>query len=135
MPKAEGDDGVFSGSELDDPEPDLNDELSHPSDDDDDDGEENGGSSDVPSFVEGSDDEDLISLDGLVEYDGPDGGSNDEEGEEEWGGIEKSPDSHIKKRKRESEQAGRRKKLKSLPTFASYEDYAKMIEEGPEDDI
>ena len=29
----------------------------------------------------------------------------------------------------------KRRKVGTLPTFASYEDYAKLIEEGPEDDI
>jgi ribosome biogenesis protein MAK21 len=29
----------------------------------------------------------------------------------------------------------RKKKLRALPTFASYEDYARMIEDGPEEDI
>jgi ribosome biogenesis protein MAK21 len=29
----------------------------------------------------------------------------------------------------------RKKKLRALPTFASYEDYAQMIEDGPEEDI
>ena len=45
-----------------------------------------------------------------------------------------------KKRKREDGEGknsskDRRKKLRSLPTFASYEDYAKLIEDGPEDNI
>jgi ribosome biogenesis protein MAK21 len=29
----------------------------------------------------------------------------------------------------------RKKKLRALPTFASYEDYARMIEDGPEEYI
>ena len=29
----------------------------------------------------------------------------------------------------------RKKKLRALPTFASYEDYARMIEDGPEENI
>lgn len=40
-----------------------------------------------------------------------------------------------KKRKRDEEKDGNRKKLRALPTFASYEDYAKMIEDGPEDNV
>ncbi|KAF8311673.1 CBF/Mak21 family-domain-containing protein [Cantharellus anzutake] len=32
-------------------------------------------------------------------------------------------------------KGGRKKRKLALPTFASYEDYAKLIEEGPEDDI
>jgi ribosome biogenesis protein MAK21 len=83
------------------------------------------------SLVEGSDNEDLVSLDGdipegLLDYEGSD--SSDHE-EEEWGGIENNGT----KRKRTDTSRERRKKLRSLPTFASYEDYAKMIEDGPED--
>ncbi|EKM50179.1 uncharacterized protein PHACADRAFT_264762 [Phanerochaete carnosa HHB-10118-sp] len=95
-------------------------------DDDDDD--------DALSLVEASDAEDLIPLDedvpnGLIEYDG----SNAEDEAEEWGGISGSTS---KKRKRGGdEQDKKRKKLRSLPTFASYEDYAKLIEDGPEDNI
>jgi len=36
----------------------------------------------------------------------------------------------------DTQKGGRkRRKLAQLPTFASYEDYAKLIEEGPDDDI
>ncbi|KAJ7016461.1 hypothetical protein C8F04DRAFT_1281345 [Mycena alexandri] len=66
--------------------------------------------------------EDLVPLDadfpGLIEYEGSDGegqGGGDGE-EEELGGISQGGD---KKRKRED----------------SYEDYAKMIDDAPEDDI
>jgi len=39
-------------------------------------------------------------------------------------------------RKREEEGGkAHRKKLRSLPTFASYEDYARTIEDVPEDDL
>ncbi|SJL06413.1 uncharacterized protein ARMOST_09749 [Armillaria ostoyae] len=124
MPKAEGDDDLMEDSDID--ENDL------PSDfDADEDDDEEPDDSDALSLAEGSDNDDLISLDGdmpegLIEYDGPDG-----EEEEEWGGI----DSGNGKRKRTQESKEKRKKFKSLPTFASYEDYAKMIEDGPEDDI
>jgi len=40
-----------------------------------------------------------------------------------------------RKRKGGKEELKTRKKARSLPTFASYEDYAKLIEEGPENDI
>jgi ribosome biogenesis protein MAK21 len=98
-------------------------------DDDDDDG-------DVLSLVEDSDAEDLLPLDadvpdGLIEYDGSD--AEDEDETEEWGGISSAAS---KKRKRGGEEdKKKRKKIHSLPTFASYEDYAKMIEDGPEDNI
>ncbi|KAJ4490490.1 CBF/Mak21 family-domain-containing protein [Lentinula aciculospora] len=105
-------------------------DLMDDDDDDDDDKDENENTDDELSLVEGSDNEDLITSngdlpDGLIEYDGSDADA------EEWNGIgEKS-----NKRKRNDEDKKRRKKLKSLPTFASYEDYAKIIEDGPEDDI
>ncbi|OCH87760.1 CBF-domain-containing protein [Obba rivulosa] len=88
------------------------------------------------SLVEGSDAEDLLPLDaevpmGLIAYDGSDAGSGSED-EGEWGGI---ADAMSKKRKRNSDDRQRKKKLRSLPTFASYEDYAKMIEDTPEDNI
>jgi ribosome biogenesis protein MAK21 len=90
---------------------------------------------DALSLVEASDNEDLVSLDanfpGLIDYDGSDEEAGGED-EEEWGGITQGGD---KKRKREDSSNQKRKKLRSLPTFASYEDYAKMIEDGPEDDI
>jgi ribosome biogenesis protein MAK21 len=59
----------------------------------------------------------------MVSYDGS--------SESEWGGIE----ADSKKRKRGADEKSTRKKRKALPTFASYEDYAKLIEDGPEDDI
>ena len=40
------------------------------------------------------------------------------------------------RRKRGDDDAkSRKKKLRSLPTFASYEDYAKLIDDEPEDNI
>ena len=100
------------------------------------------------SMAEASDNGDLISLDadlphGLIEYDGSDahadaaGGDYDDNAatllkDDEWGGISRGND---KKRKREDDKTGKLKKLRSLPTFANYEDYAKLIEEGLEDDI
>ncbi|OBZ73206.1 Uncharacterized protein C4F10.09c [Grifola frondosa] len=97
---------------------------------------EEGDDNDDFSLVEASDAEDLLSLDaevpmGLIEYDGSDAESDEGEGDA-WGGIGESA---TKKRKRDEDSGKRRKKLKSLPTFASYEDYAKMIEDGPEDNI
>ena len=132
MPKAAGEDDDLMEDDSDD-DLDLGsgsgEEGSEVEDDEDD-------NSDALSLVEASDNEDLISLDGdvpddLIEYDGSDAG---EEDEAEWGGIEEGAVGG-QKRKREETRGGKRKKLKSLPTFASYEDYAKMIEDGPEDDI
>ncbi|KAI0665484.1 CBF/Mak21 family-domain-containing protein [Trametes maxima] len=98
---------------------------------------------DAFSLVEGSDAEDLLPLDaevpmGLIEYDGSDAGSEVEveDEDEAWGGISSAPQDKAGKRKRaEEDKKAQRKKLRSLPTFASYEDYAKMIEDGPEDNI
>jgi ribosome biogenesis protein MAK21 len=132
MPKAAGEDDDLMEDDSDD-DLDLGsvsgEEGSGVEDDEDD-------NSDALSLMEASDNEDLISLDGdvpdgLIEYDGSDAG---EEEEGEWGGIEEGTVGG-QKRKREETRGGKRKKLKSLPTFASYEDYAKMIEDGPEDDI
>ena len=35
----------------------------------------------------------------------------------------------------DDDERARKKKLRALPTFASYEDYARMIEDGPEEDL
>jgi ribosome biogenesis protein MAK21 len=35
----------------------------------------------------------------------------------------------------DEDERTRKKKLRALPTFASYEDYARMIEDGPEENI
>ncbi|KAF8634313.1 hypothetical protein AX15_000974, partial [Amanita polypyramis BW_CC] len=82
---------------------------------------------DVFALMEASDNDDLVSLEaevpeGLIKQGGTD--SDDEE----WGGIE--GEGAGKKRRRKEERKDKRKKLRSLPTFASYEEYAKMIEEG-----
>lgn len=86
------------------------------------------------ALAESSDNDDLLDLDddlpeGLIDYDGSDIMNSPEE---EWAGFGGGG-----KRKREDEKKNRggRKKLRSLPTFASYEDYANMIDEGPEDNI
>ena len=90
--------------------------------------------------------DDLIDLDddvpeGLLEYPGSDSDVDDEApgADEEWSGFgDAADDANTKKRKRgaaKDDGKQKKKKLRSLPTFASYEDYAKMIEEGPEDDV
>lgn len=124
-----------------DHESDSDEEVDAPSSDEDDEDAEKDeeDDKDALSLVEDSDNEDLVPLDadvpyGLIEFDGP---ASDNDGEEgEWGGIGGESQ---KKRKRGEEEGDskkqRRKKLRSLPTFASYEDYAKMIEDGPEDNI
>ncbi|KAG6372691.1 CBF/Mak21 family-domain-containing protein [Boletus reticuloceps] len=93
-------------------------------------GYEDSDDDELPS-AEGSDDDDLVAVDdipnGLIEYDGSDA---ETEQDEEWGGI-----SGGEKRKWNDKSQTRRKKRKTLPTFASYEEYARMIEDGPEDDI
>ncbi len=147
MPKAEGDDDLMEDSDADiDDDEDLS--LADSDEDVDEDEEENENDSDDDdglSLVEGSDNEDLISLEGelpegLIAYDGSDADDdddvvvNDDDTDGVWGGISK-PAASGTKRKRDETKSEKRKKLRSLPTFASYEDYAKMIEDGPEDYI
>jgi ribosome biogenesis protein MAK21 len=150
MPKVEGDDDdLLEDSDEGDLPSNFGDsdkvDVSE-NENDDNGGEGEGDTDDGLSMAEDSDNEDLISLDGdiphgLIEYDGSDaddtGGDDDDDvptlaKDEEWGGISNGDD---KKRKRENDNTVNRKKLRSLPTFASYEDYAKLIEEGLEDDI
>lgn len=122
-------------------------------DEDEDEDEDEGGTEDDVSLAEGSDDDDLLAVDdipGLLEYDGSDvesddgvgGGTGDgeQDEDEDWGGLGPGDE---RKRKRggrrpvQTEESGRseigsnkgRKKRRTLPTFASYEEYAKMIEE------
>ncbi|PPR06506.1 hypothetical protein CVT24_002634 [Panaeolus cyanescens] len=144
MPKVDEDDDLLMDSDMDDDEDDIpsgldeDSELNASDDDDEEDNEDD----DQLSLVEGSDDEDLLPMDGLIAYDGSDADDDEVLGEpvlvpdedEEWGGIGTSEE-NSKKRKRGETKSERRKKLRSMPTFASYEDYAKMIEDGPEDDI
>lgn len=96
---------------------------------------DNGQDDDEFSLLEASDD--LLdpaeaSVD-LIEYDAIDCG------EEEWTGLGSGVDVTDNKRKRsrggKDGTPARRKKFRSLSTFASYEDYARMIEDGPEDDL
>ena len=144
MPLELQDDGLMDDS--DDVPSDLGDEEDGDEDEDEDGEDEHddevdeedstGGDDDAFSLAEGSDAEDLIPLDeipdGLIDYDGPASESDaglEEDGE--WAGL----GGGSKKRKREEDKSGKRKKKRSLPTFASYEDYAKLIEDGPEDNI
>lgn len=97
---------------------------------------------DIPTAVEGeksdkSDNDDEFSdaeasddLE-LIDYDTTDSNAED------WTGIGGSLDvAADNKRKRGNDGApSRRKKRRSLPTFASYEEYARMIEDGPEDNL
>ncbi|KAI0259757.1 CBF/Mak21 family-domain-containing protein [Gloeopeniophorella convolvens] len=117
----------------DEAEEDVEEDAEEPSDA----SEDGGDDSDALSLAEASDADDLVDLDaevpsGLIEYDGP---ASDEE---EWTGLGAGA-GEGKKRKRKGEEKegarGRKKKLRSLPTFASYDDYARMIEDAPEDDL
>ena len=131
-------DDVSSADDESDDEEASEDEPSDVGRDDEDDGDE-----DAFSLVEGSDAEDLLSLDadvpmGLIEYDGSDAGESEGEAgnqNEEWGGIASGPEKKGKRKREEDGKKAQRKKLRSLPTFASYEDYAKLIEDGPEDNL
>ncbi|KIJ40346.1 hypothetical protein M422DRAFT_174030 [Sphaerobolus stellatus SS14] len=106
-----------------------------------DDSDDNGS---IGDFME--DEEDLVSTDGenldrlMVYPSGSEDGSDaDEEAgaEEEWGGFGGSEQKSRKRgrEKDEGEKPGKRQKKQKLATFASYEDYAAMIENGQEDDI
>ncbi|KAH6902661.1 ribosome biogenesis protein [Coprinopsis sp. MPI-PUGE-AT-0042] len=111
---------------------------------------------DALSLVEDSDNDDLLSLNDDIPVGHLSMLQVDSDSDEEWGGVSsKSTKAKSKgaidepptedangnslktgKRKRAAEEIkARRKKLRSLPTFASYEDYQKLIEDGPEDDI
>lgn len=127
------DDDSSGGSEgLSDEDGDAESDDAVPEEQDDDDDED-------LSLAEGSDADDLIDLDddipeGLVEYPGSESGEIDGEGGE-WTGFGGGDAGTKRKRGGKHDDGKKKKKLRSLPTFASYEDYAKMIEEGPEDDI
>ncbi|KAL6303673.1 CBF/Mak21 family-domain-containing protein, partial [Sparassis latifolia] len=89
------------------------------------------------SLAEASDADDLLPLDGLIEYAGSDAGSGSsgaDEEEEEWAGIG-APSAKKRKRDERGGVSARRKRLRALPTFASYDEYARMIEDAPEDFI
>ena len=92
-------------------------------DEEDEEGEEEedmaSGSESIPSFAEG--DDDLIPSDEEM----PDIPLD--------ASVSSSPEPEITgKRKRNEERKERRKKRKELPVFGSYEDYAKLIEQGEE---
>jgi len=143
IPKFEADDEDLMEDSVDeDEEPDSDgySDMDGPDEEDQEEGEGEGNSSEGEfSLAEASDDDDLVPLDGdildeMIDFDCSDDGTDEET--TTWGGISVSGESGNKKRKWvETEKGGKRKKLRSLPTFASYEDYAKMIEDGPEDDI
>ena len=140
MPAELEDDDLMNDSEESDELPSDLDDLSVDSDGEEEDAEEKDeDDDDAFSLVEGSDAEDLLSLDaevpmGMIEYDGSD--ASDEEGDDEaWGGISSETQKKGKRKRDGDERKAQRKKLRALPTFASYEDYAKMIEDTPEDNI
>lgn len=88
---------------------------------DDEDADDSGSEGEFPAFDEEEDD--LIPLDEM-----PDevlGGSEPEEEEDEAAGA---------KRKRREERKERKKKRREMPAFASYEDYAALIEQEEDQD-
>lgn len=88
------------------------------------------------SLVESSDADDLIPLDEAEEMTFKDGPIDWPDEDDEWTGFGNGYPAVGEKRKRNGGgEQKKRKKARSLPTFASYDDYAKLIEEGPEDDI
>lgn len=140
MPKQAGDSDLMNDSDNDDLPSSLddseNEDIQSNARASTDDVNDDADHSDALSLAEGSDNDDLLDLDddlpaGLIDYSGSDAGSA-AGGDEISNGFEGG---QKRKRNEENKDRGKRKKLRSLPTFASYEDYAKMIEEGPEDDI
>ena len=140
MPKADSNDDLMENSEYDLVEEDVDEDINF--DDDSELTPSNEEDEDVSdeNKADESDDEEALSLvealdnEGLIEYDGSDVSDGKAVEEREWGSISGSA-GNAKKRKSEESKGGKRKKLRSLPTFASYDDYAKLIEEGPEDNI
>lgn len=144
MPRAGGED-------VSDNLGDDSDDLS--SDDGDEDGEkedgEEGGEGSGIEFAES--DDDLLDSDaeipeGLFDPDADSiAPSGDDEGEEEWGGVDAKPGQKRKTTKISTiarddggigkEDRKKRRKIKHLPTFASMEDYEKLIDQSPEDNI
>ena len=76
---------------------------------------------------------DIDAPDGLLHF-GSDGEAQEEE---EWGGIGTGATVARKKRKAKERRDGRRKtrRLRDLPTFASVEQYAKLIDEADEENL
>jgi len=72
------------------------------------------------SFAEASDGDDLVNLDAEIPVDVT---MKEQTGKRKRQGPEKE-DVRISKRK-----------LRTLPTFASYEDYTRMIEDGPDENM
>jgi ribosome biogenesis protein MAK21 len=131
MPKMQGDDDLMDEDSEDVPSGPDDSEL-------DDEGEEKADpDSDGLSLAEASDNDDLIPFDNLIPYDGSDADdASGAEEEVEWAGFGDADEALNKKRKREGGSAkAKRKKIRSLPTFANYEEYSKMIEDGPEDNV
>ncbi|CAE7156017.1 unnamed protein product, partial [Rhizoctonia solani] len=119
-------DGIPSGlddiSDDDDESKDSDADHTEDSDAEDDASVQSGG---MPDDLDGSDEdvEFAEDLDDLIELSGGDASSSDEEPVQG------------KRKKSATGDKGEKRKKPRLPTFASAEDYAKMIDEAPEDDI
>jgi len=79
------------------------------------------------SILELEEDEDLLDLADVFSQ-----GSSPSENED-WSGVD--PSAGEKRKQEDSSSAGRKKRRINLPTFASYEDYATLIDNSPEDHI
>lgn len=142
IPKTGEDDELLSVPDEDDDGDDLDPEEDDDEGEDESEKEDDNTHDDALSLAEGSDDDDLLAISdipGLIEYDGSDasadeGDPENSDGDEEWGGISERKGKRKLKGKDQDEKR-KQKKRRTLPTFASYEEYAKMIEDGPEDDI
>jgi ribosome biogenesis protein MAK21 len=132
---SDGTDGL-SGSEeveLEEQDASLGEEVA--SDDSQDDGSHSG--SDDQFDLADEDEDDLIESDA----DAPDGllhFSSEDASEEEWGGINSTVLGKRKATDHKGDKRGhskKKRKLKDLPLFASMEDYQKLIDAEPEDNI
>jgi len=90
-------------------------------------------------FEEDEDDlvgSDVDAPDGLLRLDS--GGEAQEAEEEEWGGIGADATVTRKKRKAKDQPGGsrgKRRRLRDLPTFASAEQYARLIDDVDEENL
>jgi len=138
MPDVAGPDSDESDSLPEDLYGDSDDELSPMAKNSNDEGSNDEGS--LGSGFE-EDDDDIVGSgtdapDGLLRLSSDE--AQEDESEEEWGGIGGNVVATDKKRKAKDQPDGvRRKKrrLRDLPTFASVEQYAKLIDEADEENL
>ncbi|EXJ74969.1 uncharacterized protein A1O5_01665 [Cladophialophora psammophila CBS 110553] len=134
--------------ESDEGEGDDDEDLSGLENEDEPEDDDNEGVDIDPAFFDDDDDEDLMDMDVAVDDEGDE---DDDDGSADFAGFDSDADAppprapaakKTKKGKQQEEVAvdsnkakkARSKKLKNLPTFASVEDYAKMLEDDEDED-